>query len=154
MIGDRGAGPVLEGEAADAADSASTVECLMRTGLRPLEPSDRLAAAAARMRAAQVGVLTVVEDGELIGLLTERDLLRAVADGLSTDVTLVREYMRPVPCAIRADAAASVAAARMMELRVRHLPVVRDSLVVGMVSADDVLRQWGVPPELLIDEGP
>jgi len=157
MSGEPGAGPVVQAQAAiqtTAATSPATVGCLMRTGVLPVDPSDRLASAAARMRASQVGVLAVVEDGRLVGLLTERDLLQAVADGLSTDVTPVAEYMRPVPCVIGADASAAWAAARMMELRVRHLPVVRDTRVVGLLSACDLLSQWGVPIELLVDEPP
>jgi CBS domain-containing protein len=92
-----------------------------------------------------------VESGRLVGLITERDVLRAVADGLSTDVVGVGSYMRPAQGVIGPEAPAAEAAARMMEQRVRHLLVVRESEVVGLLSAADVLSQWGVPA-LLADD--
>lgn len=129
-----------------------TVERLMRTCPPLAEPEDLLAAAAARMRRAHVGALPVVDGGRLVGLITERDLLGAVADGLSTDVTPVSRFMRPVPGTIGPDAGVAAAAAAMIERCARHLPVVRDGEVVGLVSATDLLRQWGVPHQLLGDE--
>ncbi|HXM58410.1 MAG TPA: CBS domain-containing protein [Candidatus Dormibacteraeota bacterium] len=108
--------------------------------------------AAARMRAVRVGALAVVAGGRLVGFLTERDLLRAVADGMSTDVAAVSDYMRPVPGAIGPGATASAAAARMIELGARHLPVVSAGRLAGVVSATDLLCLWGVPAALLGDE--
>jgi CBS domain-containing protein len=129
-----------------------TVERLMRRGSSPVGPTDRLAAAAARMRSARVGALVVMEDGRMVGLISERDLLMAVADGLSTDVTPVAAYMRPVPGVIGPAAETPAVASRMIELRARHLPVVRDGQVVGIVSASDLLTELGVPRELLGDD--
>jgi CBS domain-containing protein len=113
---------------------------------------DRLAVAAARMRGVRAGALVVVDRGLLLGLISDRDLLRAVADGFSTDVVPVADYMRLPPCAIGAGAQVSEAAARMIEHRVQHLPVVRDGQVLGVISARDVLVEWGVPRELLGDD--
>jgi len=144
----------MERGARDTAAVERSVDGLMRPGAEPVHPGDRLAVAAARMRAAHVGALPVVADGRLEGLLTERDLVRAVADGLSTDVAAVALYMRPVPAVIGPDASAAAAAARMVELRTRHLPVVSGGRIVGLVSASDLLPAWGVPPELFDDEPP
>lgn len=139
-------------EAEPSAGPPQTVASLMRPGPTPVDPRDRLAVAAARMRAAHVRAMAVVADGRLVGLITERDILRAVADGLSTDMTPVAAYIRPVPEVIPPGASAAVAAARMVELRVRHLPVGSQDRIVGVVSASDLLYVWGVPPELFDDE--
>jgi CBS domain-containing protein len=145
---------VRDTTAAGERSVALSVDSLMRPGVEPVDPADRLAVAAARMRAARVGALAVVAAGRLEGLLTERDLVRAVADGLSTDVTAVALYMRPVPGVIGPAASAAAAAARMVELRTRHLPVVSGDRIVGLVSASDLLAAWGVPPGLFGDEPP
>ena len=128
------------------------VERLMRPQPPAVEPGDGLATAAARMREARLGVLPVLECGRLVGMITERDVLLAVADRISTDVVCVGSYMRPAACVIGSDACASEAAARMVERRVGHLLVVCAGEVVGVLSASRLLREWGVPWELLEDE--
>ena len=148
-----GADPVrIELAALARATSAPRVEVLMRAGLPSVDPSDRLAAAAARMRREGVGALAVVHDGRLVGILSERDLLRAVADGLSTDATPVADYMRAAPGVVRATDRAADAARAMVHLGARHLPVVSDEEVVGVISVRDLLVAWDVPLELLGDE--
>lgn len=129
------------------------MRCLMRPGAPPVEPDDRLAAAAARMRSAHVGAVAVVSRGTLVGQLSEREVLHAVADGLSTDVAPVGDYMSPVPGVIGPEAAIETLVARMTELRARHLLVVSEGEVVGLVSAFDLLLHWGVPQGLLGDDG-
>jgi CBS domain-containing protein len=112
----------------------------MKQGVPAVEPEERLTAAAARMRRDGVSALTVMEEGRLVGIITERDLLRAVADGLSTDVVAVAAYMTAAPRTIGAGEEARQAAERMLRLQVRHLPVVRGDRVVGVISARDLLR--------------
>jgi len=141
-------------EAAATVAAAAVVKRLMRAAPPVVDPEDRLATAAARMRQAWLGALPVLESGRLVGLITERDLLLAVADGLSSDMVSVRSYMRPVPVVIGPEAGAAEAAARMVELKVRHLVVVLGGEIVGLLSAGDLLSEWGVPAELLDDERP
>lgn len=128
---------------------AATVGDLMRAGVPSVDMGDRLATAAALMRDRRVAALAVLDGQRLAGIVSERDLLRAVAQGLSTDALHVEDCVKPVPCTIGAADQASVAARRMIEQGVRHLPVVRAGRVVGVVSACDLLIGWGVPLELI-----
>jgi CBS domain-containing protein len=137
---------------APARSSALTVECLMRRGPPVADPDDRLAAAAARMRRGRVDVLAVMRDGQLAGIITARDILVAVADGLSTDVTTVAEYMQPVGWTIGPGTDVAAAIEMMTVLGAHHLPVLRDGEVAGVISARDLLPHFGVPRALLGDE--
>ena len=103
------------------------------------EPGEPLAAAADRMRGQSVGALAVMEAGRLAGILTERDLLRALADGVDPRVTTVAACMTADPRTIDVGAHAGDAADRLIERSVRHLPVMEEDRVVGMISARDLL---------------
>ena len=131
---------------------AATVGGLMRAGVPSVDLTDRLATAAARMRTRRAAALAVMDGERLAGIVSEHDVLRAVADGLSTDVLQVADYMRPQSGAIEAADRASVAAQRMIEQGVRHLPVVREGRIVGVISASDLLGEWNVPGELVGSE--
>jgi CBS domain-containing protein len=102
-------------------------------------PEESLADAAMRMRDHGVGSLAVIDDEELVGIVTERDVLRAVAEGAPPRVTTVSDYMTALPV-VASPGTDTIAAARLMvEHDIRHLPVVSDRKVVGMVSARDLL---------------
>jgi CBS domain-containing protein len=116
------------------------VRGLMGVGLVSAEPLERLTDVAARMRANRVGAVAVLDDGQLVGILSERDLLRALADGLNPRVTPVSASMTPDPRTIGPDDLASEAAELMIERGVRHLPVVKDGRVLGVISARDLLE--------------
>jgi CBS domain-containing protein len=112
----------------------------MRPGLPAVDPADSLAEVAKRMRRDRVGAVAVMQGGRLTGIVTERDLMRTVADGLDPGRTLASERMTPDPRTIARDELATKAAELMIELGVRHLPVVEDDAVVGVISARDLLR--------------
>jgi CBS domain-containing protein len=99
---------------------------------------DSLRLAAERMWRQQTGSLLVTEGGQLTGIITERDLLRAVALGADPDKTSVDEAMTTevytVPPDMQLQDAARVMAARW----IRHLPVVQDGQLLGVVSMRDV----------------
>jgi CBS domain-containing protein len=102
-------------------------------------PAEPIRTVAARMRDAGVGAAAILEDGRLVGILTERDLLRAIADGFDPQATRVAQRMTAQPTAIAPDATVALAAGRMVELVVRHLPVVDHDQLVGMLSARDIV---------------
>ena len=103
-------------------------------------PEDSLAEVASRMQYNEVGALAVFEDGNLVGIVTERDLVRAMAEGVDPSTTAVVTYMTPDPVTVDEDADVTEAAAYMMRVGARHLPVVDGGRVVGMISARDLLE--------------
>jgi|ERR671934_456373 CBS domain-containing protein len=104
------------------------------------DADERLAVAATRMQDEQVGSLVVLAYGRFAGILTERDLVRALADAADPQVETVADYMTAGPAAIAPDADVHEVAATMFELECRHLPVVdADGAVLGMVSIRDLL---------------
>lgn len=113
---------------------------LTRPGLPRAEPADRLADVAKLMRRERVGAVVVMEAERLVGIVTERDVMRAVADGVDPARAVASERMTPGPRTIDRDERAAAAAELMIELGVRHLPVVEEGVVVGVISARDLLR--------------
>ena len=103
------------------------------------EPAEPIRAAAARMKDGAAGAAAVLDGDRLAGILTERDLLRAIADGLDPFATRVAEVMTPEPVTIEPRVPISEAGSLMVKLVVRHLPVVDDGRLVGMVSARDIV---------------
>ncbi len=104
-------------------------------------PDAPLAEAARRLRLYNVGVLLVLDGEALVGILSERDLVRAMADeGAGALKMPVRSEMSaPVETCGPADEVRALMA-RMTARRIRHLPVVDDGLVAGVVSIGDVVK--------------
>ena len=100
---------------------------------------ESLAEAAARMSFEEIGALAVFEGSALVGIITERDVVRAVGDGIDPSSVSVRDYMTPEPVTVTPDASAAEAAATMILLGARHLPVTEGGEVVGMISVRDLL---------------
>jgi CBS domain-containing protein len=102
-------------------------------------PDTTIEDAAAAMRASGHGSLGVVEGAELVGLLTERDLVRALGAGFGAG-DLVRRWMTPDPDVFSPDVDVFSAAQWLLESGYRHLPVVSDEgRLLGVVSVTDVL---------------
>ncbi|GAB6053835.1 CBS domain-containing protein [Magnetospira thiophila] len=104
-----------------------------------LSPSDSAMAAAECMLARNVAASVVVEEGKLVGIVTERDLTRKVlAAGMDARNTPLRDIMTPNPDTLAPDDSAYSALRLMQTRHVRHLPVVENGQVVSMVSIRDL----------------
>lgn len=101
-------------------------------------PDTTLEEAAEAMRSAGHGSLGVVEGGSVIGLLTERDLVRGLAAGLTAQ-DVVRRAMTPDPDVFSPSVDVFEAAQWLLESGYRHLPVVEDGRLLGVVSVTDIL---------------
>ena len=108
---------------------------IMRPELIVVAPEDTLGEVAERMTAVNVGAVIVKDYGRLIGILTERDMLKAMAARVHTSEARVRQWMTADPVTASVDADAEEAAQIMLENGFRHLPVVDESgTVTGVVS--------------------
>jgi|SRR5215210_1502038 len=111
----------------------------MSRDLLTVTPGERLGEVAQRMVDRDVGAVIVMEGAELSGILTERDVLRAVAAGID-DATLVSDWMTSDPETMSPDDTTEHAAVLMIHGGFRHLPLMDGSEVVGMLSIRDLMR--------------
>ena len=103
-------------------------------------PNQTVERAALELATRRVGVLTVVSDASLLGILTERDVVRVAADGVHPASALVREYTTGGPVAVSLDSDVSDAVAILLRTGTRDVPVIDEGRVVGTLSVHDVLR--------------
>ena len=90
---------------------------------------------------ANVGSLLVTSSGDVVGIVTERDYLRRVAlEGRTDDDTTVGEIMTAPLVVVGPDTSIDECMAVMTDRRIRHLPVVEDGKVVGLVSIGDLVK--------------
>jgi predicted transcriptional regulator len=102
-------------------------------------PDEALAEAAQHMVARGVGAVLVMDGDRIDGILTERDILKAVAMGI-TESARVRDWMTKNPETIEASDSTAHAAALMIHGGFRHLPVLDGGTVAGIVSIRDLMR--------------
>jgi CBS domain-containing protein len=104
--------------------------------LLSVDPNTKLVDVAREMRMNDQDSVAVMDDGMLVGIITERDLVRAIADGVNPKEAAAALIMTVDPATVTADEDVSVVAVKMMRLGIRHLPVVNDKdEPVGLVSA-------------------
>jgi CBS domain-containing protein len=126
-----------------------TLADVVKPNFLTVAPEDTLGEVAERMNRENVGAVIVKDYGRLIGILTERDMLRAMASRVHTSDARVRQWMTPDPITASPDMDLEEAAQVMLDNGFRHLPVVEGSTVLGVVSLRRVLggrRQPTSPP--------
>lgn len=102
-------------------------------------PSDTLKSAASVMWGQQTGSLLVMDGDELLGIITERDVMKAVARGLDVATTPVSAIMTASVLTVNPTTSLHEAARMMAARWIRHLPVVDEGMVVGMISQRDLV---------------
>jgi CBS domain-containing protein len=102
-------------------------------------PEDTLGELADHLAAADAGSALVVEFGRLTGILTSRDIVRAVAGRVHPSEGTVREWMSETPVTAERDLPVDDAARLMLEGGFHHLPVVEDDRPVGVVGLRSVV---------------
>jgi CBS domain-containing protein len=111
----------------------------MSRDLLSVGADERIADAARRMVDRGVGAVLVMDEARLAGILTERDVLRAVAEG-RVDEASVAERMTRHPETVEASESTAHAASLMIHGGFRHLPVTDGGSVVGIISIRDLMR--------------
>lgn len=114
---------------------------VMSTELVTVEPSTSVMEAARAMSVARVGSALVLEGSALVGIFTERDILRALEHNADAGrVSPVSGLMTRDPVTIGPDASVGEALDRMLDGGFRHLPVMEGGTLVGVVSMRDLAR--------------
>ncbi|HMI39955.1 MAG TPA: CBS domain-containing protein [Sphingomicrobium sp.] len=115
---------------------------VMTTEVQTVSPDQTVKEAASFMLNSDTGSIPVRDGGQLIGIITDRDIaVRGVAEGLGPE-TAVRELMSEDVVCARDDDEVSTVARRMSEAQVRRLPVLNaDGNLVGIVSLGDLSRE-------------
>ncbi|ARE39756.1 CBS domain protein [Rhodovulum sp. P5] len=106
-------------------------------------PGATLREACHKLEECNVGALAVMEEGCLVGILSERDIIRrAICKGRPMDTTMVADVMTADPRTIDIDGTLSEAQTIMTEGHFRHLPVIENGEPVGILSFRDVPTEY------------
>ena len=118
-----------------------TVDDIYRPGAITAAADDSLEQTAARLEDKNISALVIMDGDRLGGIITERDIVRAVADRRDLADATAGEYMTSTPATVALDTPLADVARTMLAYGIRHLPVVVAGEVIGMVSARDPLEE-------------
>ncbi|MPZ23569.1 MAG: CBS domain-containing protein [Dehalococcoidia bacterium] len=104
-----------------------------------VSPDEPIASAIALMQRERIGCVPVISDGDLVGIFTERDALLKLATR-SLDGITVKDVMTPDPVALRREDTPAVALHKMAVGGFRHIPLVEEGRLTGIISARDIFR--------------
>ncbi len=113
---------------------------LVRGSGTVIGPEASLGDAAVALVGEVLGSLAVVSDRRLVGIITERDLVRALASGAEPESELVGDWMAEAPDTFSPDVDVKEAAAWLLEVGYRHMPVMEDGELLGIVSIRDIMQ--------------
>ena len=109
--------------------------------IESIHPDESVFDAIQKLASANIGSLIVIEDDRPVGIFTERDYARSVIlKGKSSPTTPVREIMTTRVVYARPEQTVDQCMAVMTEKRIRHLPVMRDEKLIGIISIGDLVK--------------
>jgi CBS domain-containing protein len=117
-----------------------SVRDAMSTSIVSVPPSASVAEAATVMGSHAVGSVVVLHGERLVGIFTERDIVRALSEHFDAGGHLVQNWMSPEPVTVHPDANVEDALDLMLTKGFRHLPVLDDERLLGVVSLRDLGR--------------
>jgi CBS domain-containing protein len=133
---------MADASAQHSAPPQATVADIMRPPVTMVEQNDHVGAAAYLMKRADATALIVTRApaGQPVGIITEADISHAVADGKNPNDVRIYQLMTADPTVVSTTASIRDAAKVMTSGRFRHLPVMGDAGLVGIVDITDVCR--------------
>lgn len=119
----------------------TTARDIMHQGVECVNENDTLAAAAAKMRELQVGALPICgTDDRLHGIITDRDIVvRGIAEGRDPQTATARELAQGTPIWVEAGVSVDETMQKMIDNKIRRLPVIEGHRLVGMISEADLV---------------
>jgi CBS domain-containing protein len=118
------------------------VRDIMAKDVMSLTPQTTIAEVAQSMRSMDVGSVPLVQDGRLVGVITDRDItIRVVADGLDPHLETAERHMTRDPITASPDWSSDQAAQTMAREQIRRLPVVENGMLVGYLALGDLAIQ-------------
>jgi CBS domain-containing protein len=122
-------------------DTLNVVLAHKGSSIFSVKPEVTVLNAVRKMNKERVGALLVCESNELVGIFTERDVMMRVVDaGLDPSTTKVVDVMTTKVETVRSSTGVQDAMAVISERRFRHLPVIDDGKLLGVVSSGDLTR--------------
>ena len=115
------------------------LEALVGGAAEVVGPEATLADAADRMVETDTDCLAVVDGRNLVGIITEHDVVVAVGDGADTETEIVSKWMSEAPDTIGPEVAVEEATEGLMQTGYRHMPVMAGGELLGVVSIRDLL---------------
>ena len=126
----------------------TSVGDIMTPSLFSIEPTTTVAEAATVMGERRIGSALVMEADRLLGIFTERDIVRALGEHFDAAGHAVSEWMTPDPVTVPPSTPAQDALGTMLARGFRHLPVADGDAVVGIVSMRDLTAAGVTPPDV------
>lgn len=127
----------------ESSDPIFSVTNWLDKNLVVMHPTETVAAACRKMHDNATGAVLVAENDSILGIFSERDLLnRVIAKGLNTEQEQVATHMTKELMTLDENASPDDAMALMLKQNIRHIPVLKNSQLCGVISARDLLRRY------------